>query len=293
MTPDRRKLTVSYIQFIIGEKKIQACCNINGIYMGDRMELILMDFSGVYREQRFYQDRQQPVFWIDCQDIEGTNCYCDQNAQEQLSERIKGFGPEGIHFLDSGNYHYASLLWLKKCREPFELLMFDHHTDMQPPAFGDILSCGGWLKTALDTNTFLSHIWLAGPPLKEEPFREDGRVTRLSLKDMEDREGWGRNFSCHGEGMEGALPLYISVDKDVLRPEDARTNWNQGELELETLLCCLKEALASRVLIGMDVCGENPEGMEGPEAERERQINDLTNRKLAAWFAAAVSKNQQ
>ena len=250
MTPDRRKLTVSYIQFIIGEKKIQACCNINGIYMGDRMELILMDFSGVYREQRFYQDRQQPVFWIDCQDIEGTNCYCDQNAQEQLSERIKGFGPEGIHFLDSGNYHYASLLWLKKCREPFELLMFDHHTDMQPPAFGDILSCGGWLKTALDTNTFLSHIWLAGPPLKEEPFREDGRVTRLSLKDMEDREGWGRNFSCHGEGMEGALPLYISVDKDVLRPEDARTNWNQGELELETLLCCLKEALASRVLIG-------------------------------------------
>lgn len=246
------------------------------------MELILMNFSGVYREQRFYQNRQQPVFRIDCQDIEGTNCYCDQKAQAQLSERIKDFGPRGIHFLDSGNYHYLSLLWLEKCREPFELLMFDHHTDMQPPAFGDILSCGGWLQTALDTNPFLHHVWLAGPPVgEEETARQDSRVTRLSLKDMRDREGWGKRFACSGEG---ALPLYISVDKDVLRQEDARTNWNQGELELETLLCCLKEASDRRPLIGMDVCGENPEGMEGPEAELERQINDLANGKLADFF---------
>lgn len=34
----------------------------------------------------------------------------------------------GIHFLDSGNYHYVTKLWLDQVKEPFDLLVLDHHT---------------------------------------------------------------------------------------------------------------------------------------------------------------------
>ena len=54
--------------------------------------------------------------------------------------RRLGRAQEGIHFLDSGNYHYVSKIWMEKIEEEFELLVLDHHTDMQPPMFGDILS---------------------------------------------------------------------------------------------------------------------------------------------------------
>ena len=74
------------------------------------------------------------VTQLDCQDIPGTNCYCDSLAEEEIGKRIAPFGPEGIHFLDSGNYHYLTKLWLELVKVPFELLVFDHHTDML--AFG-------------------------------------------------------------------------------------------------------------------------------------------------------------
>lgn len=59
-------------------------------------------------------------------------------------------------------------------KEPFELLVFDHHTDMQRPAFGGILSCGGWIREALETNENLKHVILVGPPetAMEETKRE-------------------------------------------------------------------------------------------------------------------------
>ena len=90
--------------------------------------------------------------------------YCDEEAEAAIKERISLMGPSGIHFLDSGNYHYLSKLWLDKIEGEFELLVFDHHTDMQMPMFGNILSCGGWIQAALDTNTRLKRVYLAGPP---------------------------------------------------------------------------------------------------------------------------------
>ena len=56
-----------------------------------------------------------------------------------------------------------SLLWLKKVHTPFRLLVFDNHTDMQPPAFGGLLSCGGWAAEALKALPFLQELVLVGP----------------------------------------------------------------------------------------------------------------------------------
>ena len=103
----------------------------------------MMDFSGIYEDQQFWRGKE--VSRVEARDIPGTNCYCDEDAMNAIRSRIAPYSSGGIHFIDSGNYHYMTRIWLEKISEPFSLLVFDNHTDMQPPAFGGLLSCGGWI----------------------------------------------------------------------------------------------------------------------------------------------------
>lgn len=124
-----------------------------------------MNFSGIYETESFYETvPQENRIWLDCRTIPGTNCYCDEEGERELKERMEPLGAEGIHFLDSGNYHYVTKLWLDQVKEPFDLLVLDHHTDLQQPMFGDILSCGGWIRASLEENPYLNRVFLAGPP---------------------------------------------------------------------------------------------------------------------------------
>ena len=109
---------------------------------------VIMNMSGIYREEKFWKG--QETVWVEAEDITGTNCYCDEDARTEISCRIDKFSSEGVHFIDSGNYHYLTRLWIGKIKQPFRLLVFDNHTDMQPPAFGGLLSCGGWIAAALE-----------------------------------------------------------------------------------------------------------------------------------------------
>ena len=238
------------------------------------MNTIIMNFTHVYEPQDFYKEGTADTVVLDCSHISGTNCYCDEEAGRQLMKMMEKFGPKGLHFLDSGNYHYVSRLWLEQIKEDFELVVFDHHTDMQLPAFGDILSCGGWIKAALDGCERLKRVWLIGPPALPEE-EADERVCWLSEAQAE-----AFDTSRDASGRKEPFPVYISVDKDVFRLEDARTNWDQGIMELERVLSLIRDIAASRPVIGMDVCGENPEAMDGPEADEVLEINNRTNGRL-------------
>ena len=131
-------------------------------------DIVLMDFSGIYREENFYEN--ESVKWINVKGLPGSNCYCDEEAMNQIREKILEFPINGIHFMDSGNYHYMSRIWLEKMTEPFRLLVFDNHTDMQPPAFGGILSCGGWIAASLEELPLLQEVILCGPD--EEAYQQ-------------------------------------------------------------------------------------------------------------------------
>ena len=241
-----------------------------GFDMKDSRILVIMNFSGVYEAEGFYKNHG--YVWVDCKDIKGTNCYCDEEGENAIREAIRELGPEGIHFLDSGNYHYVSKIWLEKIAEEFELLVLDHHTDMQMPMFGNILSCGGWIQAALDTNTRLKRVYLAGPPSMEaEADRE--RVVGINEEELKTPGCISRHLKNSG------LPLYISLDKDILTCSCAITNWDQGEAQLEDVLACIKEAASCRSIIGVDVCGENPDDQE-QEGNRASQTNQNTNRKI-------------
>ena len=67
--------------------------------------------TDAYEHQSFYNSNEN-LSIIDCRDLEGTRCYLDDYAKEQLLERMEAASLNGIHFIDSGNYHYLSLLWL-------------------------------------------------------------------------------------------------------------------------------------------------------------------------------------
>ena len=109
---------------------------------------IIMNFTDVYKNAKFCEDISAK--WLEVSKLQGTNCYCDEEAQKNLYAIMQKEDVFGIHFIDSGNYHYVSRLWLTYLEEPFVLIVFDNHTDMQPPAFGGLLSCGGWIASAVE-----------------------------------------------------------------------------------------------------------------------------------------------
>lgn len=237
-----------------------------------------MNFSGIYKEQQFWQtgEIQRNIFWVEVQELPGSNCYCDGDAMETLRQKLEEFDADGIHFIDSGNYHYMSRIWLEKLNTPFRLVVFDNHTDMQPPAFGGLLSCGGWVAASLEELPLLKEVLLVGPD--QEAFDQTEPVLREKVRFLS-REKLGEmtleEKVSFFEELTAELPTYLSVDKDVLCPEEASTTWSQGEMTLEELCEFLKILLEKQDILGMDVCGEcDPDACEGDH------LNDLANRKL-------------
>ena len=215
----------------------------------------MMDFSGIYEDQQFWRGKE--VSRVEARDIPGTNCYCDEDAMNAIRSRIAPYSSGGIHFIDSGNYHYMTRIWLEKIPEPFELLVFDNHTDMQPPAFGGLLSCGGWIVASLEELPLLQEVILVGPDeeayTQVEPDLQQKVLflsrEKLSTMTAEEKEGFFNNLSED-------LPLYVSVDKDVLCKGDASTTWSQGDMHLSELMSFLELVLERQNILGMDVCGE-------------------------------------
>ena len=224
----------------------------------DFKETVITNFSGIYKNQNFYKNyAEEEISWTELSDLSGCNCYCDAEASDRIRKEIQAFTGKGLHFIDSGNYHYMTRLWLEKLQIPFRLLVFDNHTDMQPPAFGGLLSCGGWIAASLEELPLLQEVILVGPDeeayTQVEPDLQQKVLflsrEKLSTMTTEEKEGFFNNLSED-------LPLYVSVDKDVLCKGDASTTWSQGDMHLSVLMSFLELVLERQNILGMDVCGE-------------------------------------
>ena len=223
----------------------------------DFKETVITNFSGIYKNQNFYKNYAEEISWTELSDLSGCNCYCDAEASDRIRKEIQAFTGKGLHFIDSGNYHYMTRLWLEKLQIPFRLLVFDNHTDMQPPAFGGLLSCGGWIAASLEELPLLQEVILVGPDeeayTQVEPDLQQKALflsrEKLSTMTTEEKEGFFNNLSED-------LPLYVSVDKDVLCKGDASTTWSQGDMHLSELMSFLELVLERQNILGMDVCGE-------------------------------------
>jgi len=86
----------------------------------------------------------------DLRDIDGTSCYCSPESADELRRRIAHIPVNAMHWIDSGDYHYMTHLFLERLDSPFRLVLLDNHPDDQRPAFDSpgMLSCGGWVADA-------------------------------------------------------------------------------------------------------------------------------------------------
>ena len=282
------------------------------------MKITVQDFTGIYDYQPFMQELRQKaanstdIHWLDCSKIVGTDCYCDDDAIKEINDLIdnaerssgninasnsvsNSAGTVPIHFFDNGNYHYMSKLWTDRIQEPFSLIVFDHHPDMQPPRFGGILSCGGWVKEVLDNNKFIQNVFIIGvkdelvETVREELSQSDetkilDKVTFITeskiLKEIPNQVGSGNVLSSF-IGSEPASVLssnvYFSIDKDALSTAFAVTNWDQGSLSIEALKATIARFAAGRKILGIDICGERSQDFEGNEQHSVQDADALNN----------------
>ena len=52
------------------------------------------------------------------------------------------------------------------------------------------------------------------------------------------------------------LPVYLSIDKDILSPSQVHTNWQQGTLTFSQLQNVILELFHRCRVLGADICGE-------------------------------------
>ena len=283
------------------------------------MKITVQDFTGVYDYQPFMQELRaaaetnKDIRWLNCTKIVGTDCYCDDEAVKTINEMIdeaenrdstesnciiKNRGNSAnmpaIHFFDNGNYHYMSKLWTDRVQEPFTLIVFDHHPDMQPPRFGGILSCGGWVKEVLDNNKFIQNAIIIG--VKDElveTVREEIASHPASTRNDKVsfiRESELEFLTPHLKGTQcrpHTPNLYISIDKDALSSAYAATNWDQGLLTLDALKECITTLATGRKILGIDICGERAHDFEGNEHHTVQEadtLNNALNRELVEFL---------
>lgn len=261
----------------------------------------VQDFTFVYKEQPFMLELKQnsDVNLLDCTQINGTDCYCDDDAQAEIRPFVHKNSSKhpGVHFFDNGNYHYMSKLWTDPLEKPFNLVIFDHHPDMQPPRFEGILSCGGWVKEVLDHNEKVQNVILVGvsdqliEDLKKDPTAEfekyAARVSFIKESDV-------LNGAPVAEQVLAQIPstsnVYISIDKDALCKEDAATNWDQGSLTYTQLEETLLVLFKNHRILGVDICGERGKDCDFSDAGNADQLNNELNKKLYTLISNAFQE---
>lgn len=188
---------------------------------------------------------------------------------------LNTIGAHNVFFLGNGDFHHLSWLLIKSRPEKnLQVVVFDNHPDNM--FFPRAVHCGSWVYHAskLPNVAGVSVLGVAsrdlsGIDLFQNRFSviKSGKVRyyclapvsklaqTLSGKKIDDlsalREGLPeilRKLAVAG------LPVYLSIDKDVLSPEAVKTTWDQGRLTEAELMECVKAVAPS--VVAADVTGD-------------------------------------
>ncbi len=219
----------------------------------------------------------------------------------------------------SGDFHHVSLALLRRQPRPFNLLMIDNHPDwMRGIPF---LHCGTWLYHA-SRLPMVRRIFHAGGEVDFDngfrwlapwPELRRGKITVFPAFRRFQRGAWRdvpheplrpeRHRPVCPERLDeliapfrddlAAVPLYISLDKDVLTEAEAAVNWDSGHLtiaEVRAIVSRFTEA-AHGNLAGADLLGDwSPVRTHGAL----RKVLHLTEHPaLVVDAAAAARRNAQ
>lgn len=295
-------------------------------YLREKNNNFLLDFTGVYDDE--FVKNKTTLKWIDCTDISGCNMYCSKQAEQKIGKRIDAVGIHGIHFLDSGNYHYVTKIMTDRIKRPFTLVIFDHHTDMQKPLVEGMTSCGDWALKVLKENAYLQQLILIGPDKKDinaieiadknNSIKKSGKLITFSAQEINENQlkqsiastndspaGASYNSSIDTKAasilnttkditskinkISSGIPIYISIDKDILDKQISETNWSQGKMQLSTLEKILDVFLRKNKIIGIDICGECSKSIPLPEYMEAEEKNEELNHELYQYLTYHIT----
>ena len=253
-----------------------------------------------------------------------------------LENHLDGLMPDdyGPVFTGSGDYHHLTLYLLKRLLRrgvaaDLDVVVCDNHPDNMRYPFG--LHCGSWVSHAAglpgvrrvhvlgvtSADIGPGHAWenRLAPFMDKKLFYWSLGRGAAWLK-LLGRGDHNRRFDSPDALVESLAlelrqspALYLSMDKDVLDPAFARTNWDQGRFAPEHLGAVI-EACAGK-LLGADVTGDAStysyagrfkrilsrlDGQPAPDEETLaawRADQGAINRRLLNWIAAASAVRRE
>ena len=205
----------------------------------------------------------------------GCSLRCLAALQNELVVRMPA--DPGPVFTGSGDFHHVSLLLLQRITDhgPLDVVVLDNHPDNMRYPWG--IHCGSWVSHVARL-PFVRQVQVMGISASDVSLRHvlenrllplwRGRVSYWCLGlDVRWASYAGLGAAIRGFDSSRAMldafteqqknaraPIYLSVDKDVLSPEVARTNWDQGRLTEADILevaACVRPRLA-----GCDITGD-------------------------------------
>lgn len=222
----------------------------------------------------------------------------------------------GTVFMGSGDFHHLSwpLVARQTGRGPFQVVVLDNHPDNMRFPFG--VHCGSWVrKVALLPQ--VSHVHVLGITSADiavthawENYLAPLWRGKLTYWSIGVETGWSRrlglghafrNFASAGAMVDAfvgaqrkqAMPTYLSIDKDVFASDVARTNWDQGCLELDHALTVIGSLRGG--LFGSDINGEVSSCRYASWWKRRLSAMDaqpaIDPAQLAAWQAQQHALN--
>jgi arginase family enzyme len=222
---------------------------------GRQRSLVRLDFDGSPAP-----DLPHPVRTIDLSDVVGTRYATEDDTFARLAARLEGEDLDAV-LLGSGDFHHHALHALRRKREPFSLVLFDNHADLGP---SDLITCGAWVEDALSLPALAAVLLVGCMP-----------STLVGLRSPLDRVVWTPLDNDVVRGIRTTVPLragglrealdalptrrvHVSIDKDVLHPDDATTGWSHGGMRLEELVSALDEVGRQCTVESFDLCGDAP-----------------------------------
>lgn len=197
-------------------------------------------------------------------------------------------GVPDVYFYGSGDFHHLTAALLSRLAEPVTVVHFDNHPDWC--RFPATFNCGAWVNRALE----LPHVtrmitigpasrdlvrpelqsanlaaisdgrlelypWIAQPSRVWRRYR-DSACSRQIGGYLHWRNLADESWPAFLDELEDRLPrtaLWITIDKDVLGPVEATTNWDQGAMPLGHVTAAVERLAARYRIAGIDVCGDH------------------------------------
>jgi arginase family enzyme len=192
-------------------------------------------------------------------------------VEQFYSERERNLAAAFVLY-GSGDFHYLTALRLRSIAKSIVLVAFDNHPDwdVRPPKW----ACGGWVNRALELPTVrLASIWgcnnfecwwphqLFGNRraeragiLEVHPWADDRSMKDRQRKGAILHDNWRGRFEEFAHRIAGEN-VYVTIDLDCLRMEQAVTNWESGRFTLTDLEWALGKLRESSRIVGGDICG--------------------------------------